>query len=78
VAGCLTVHPGGHNWWLCGYERKWQECVLTLLPSLRLASRVNYWMGQRSPKTKEQQRDLLSYTLLALGSRAHSAGALAR
>jgi decaprenylphospho-beta-D-ribofuranose 2-oxidase len=33
-----------------------------LLPSARLASRVNYWMGQRSPKTKEQQRDLLSCT----------------
>lgn len=33
-----------------------------LLPSVRLANRANYWLCQRSPKTKEQQHDLLSYT----------------
>ena len=33
-----------------------------LLPGVRLANRVNYWMGRRTSHAKEQQRDLLAYT----------------
>jgi len=33
-----------------------------LLPAVRLANRVNYWLDRRSPKSKKQQRDLISYT----------------
>ncbi|HEU5198820.1 MAG TPA: FAD-binding oxidoreductase, partial [Ktedonobacterales bacterium] len=34
----------------------------TLLPSVHLANRVNYWLCRHSSQTKEQQRDLISYT----------------
>lgn len=39
-----------------------------LLPGVRLANRAHYWLCQRSPKTKEQQHDLLSYTYWPLAA----------
>jgi decaprenylphospho-beta-D-ribofuranose 2-oxidase len=33
-----------------------------LLPGVRLANYANYWLDQRGPTSKKQQRDLISYT----------------